>query len=105
MRILEVTNEKILFDNGKAITFYHDQNCCEHNYADFEQLEDMALEYDFESELKFEFVDKSGFRFGDEYRMFFVPCYSEQNGWYSSDIEILYDGAVVLKGWCEEHFY
>lgn len=105
MRILEVTDEKILFDNGKAITYYHSKDCCENNYADFEQLEEAALEYDFNDELRFEFVDNAGFRFGDERLMFFVPCYSDQNGYYSTGVEILYDEEVVLRGLCKEAFY
>lgn len=36
MKIKETTEEAIIFDNGNTITFYHEQNCCEINYADFE---------------------------------------------------------------------
>jgi hypothetical protein len=34
--------------------------------------------------------------------MYFVPCYSEQNGYYSNDIDILLDGWKVLNVECEE---
>ena len=40
MRILKITEYAIEFDNGKDISFVHDQDCCEINYADFEQLDD-----------------------------------------------------------------
>ena len=75
MKIVEITTEHIKFDNGKKITFDHYQDCCEWNYADFEQLDDLARNYNFnKATLRFEFVGDSGFRFGDERRMFFVPC-------------------------------
>ena len=51
MKIKEVNTNYILFDNGSRITFDHEQDCCETNYADFEQLEDLALEYEFENDL------------------------------------------------------
>ena len=34
MRILKITEDSIEFDNGKDISFEHDQDCCENNYAD-----------------------------------------------------------------------
>ncbi len=83
MKIKEIDFEHILFDNGSKITFDHDQNCCEWNYADFEQLKDtVAMDIDFDENLIFEGVDEAGFRFGNKENMFFVPCYSEQNGYY-----------------------
>lgn len=39
MKIENVTSSSIEFDNGSKITFYHEADCCERNYADFEQLE------------------------------------------------------------------
>lgn len=62
MKIKEVNTNYILFDNGSRITFDHEQDCCETNYADFEQLEDLALEYEFENDLIFEVVPENGFR-------------------------------------------
>lgn len=93
MRIKEITNEKITFDNGNYIAYDHNQDCCEWNYADFSYLVEEAgiMNYDFPEELMFEVVDGSGFRFGSAYRKFFIPCYSNQNGYYSSDIDIYYN--------------
>lgn len=102
MRIIKVKGDGIYFDNNKAITYYHDQDCCEHNYADFEQIDDLALTTEFDEELKFEEIENSGFRFGNENKMFFIPCYSKQNGYYSSDIEIYYNGNMMLNFNCEE---
>jgi hypothetical protein len=36
--------------------------------------------------------------------MFFVPCYSEQNGYYSSDIDIYLNGELYTHFECEECF-
>ena len=104
MKIIKVNEDGIYFDNNKAITYYHNQDCCEYNYADFEQIDDLALTTEFDEDLKFEAIDEAGFRFGNENKMFFIPCYSEQNGYYSSDIDIFYNGNMVLNFCCEEIF-
>lgn len=96
MKIKEATSKHILFDNGNEITTDYFAECCEWNYADFEQLDDLALAHDFKGKLHFEEVDGAGFRFGDDRRMFFVPCYSVQNGYYSSYIYVYYNGEEVL---------
>lgn len=102
MKIVRVNFGVIEFDNGNMITFDHDQNCCETNYADFEQLEERARDVEFMENLKFEVVDFYGFRFGNGgSEMFFIPCYSIQNGYYSSDVSIYYDGEHVLSTWAE----
>lgn len=96
MKIVKITDEAIIFDNGNEITFGHCQDCCEWNYADFKQVDDIARATDFDPNLKFEVVENSGFRFGNEGKMFFVPCYSEQNGYYSNDVEIYYNNRTML---------
>ena len=90
IKITNVTNEAIEFSDGSRITFDHEQDCCEWNYADFEQLDDLARAYNFQLPLRFEATEGSGFNFGDSRRMFFVPCYSEQNGYYTDEIDIYY---------------
>lgn len=96
MRIDLVNEEGIEFDNGNKIRYQHEQDCCENNYADFEQLEESALGVEFNEDLTFEEVPWAGFRFGSVGTpMFFVPCYSEQNGYYSSSITIIYDRLVL----------
>lgn len=104
MKIRKLLNHSIVFDNDKDISFEHEADCCEYNYADFPQVIENnsdILDYDFEENLKFEKCDY-GFRFGDSKRMFFVPCYSEQNGFYSTDIDIFYDDHHVLHANCAE---
>ena len=97
MRIKDVTYEQILFDNGSCITFDHMRDCCESNFADFYQIENEAMETDFCEELIFEEVEGSGFRFGSKgTHMFFIPCYSHQNGYYSSHVDIYFNYEHVL---------
>lgn len=105
MRIQKVTDEYIMFDNGNTISFAHEQDCCEWNYADFSQIDEdlVDYDYDFDEKLEFEKIDESGFRFGSNGHWLFVPCYSEQNGYYSSDLEIYYNEKEVLNVICETH--
>jgi len=102
MKIKSISSENIVFDNGDKITFDHEQDCCEFNYADFKQIEPLALKTDFTEPIIFERAN-SGFRFGNKNKMFFVPCYSDQNGYYTTELNIYYNGAKVLDGIdCEE---
>ena len=100
MKIKEITSEYILFDNGKQITFENDQNCA-YNFADFLALKGTIGEefnwYEFKEPLNFEYVENYGFRFGNGSNMFFVPCYSIQNGWYSDSVKIFFNGEEVLN--------
>lgn len=107
MKIKRVTEKEILFDNGNLITYFHYQDCCETNFADFSVLNENNIYYDhnFDTKLQFEFVEDEGFTFGDEVAKIFIPCYSEQNGYYSTDIEIHYNGKRVLCGYCEASIY
>ena len=98
MKIKEINSSHILFDNGNEITFDHDQDCCEDNYADFEQLDDIARNAIFDPKLDFKAIAGSGFKFGNRpNNMHFVPCYSEQNGYYTEEIDIYYNGDKVLN--------
>ena len=95
--ISNVTDEAITFSDGSSITFDHEQDCCENNYADFSQIEDEAHTHKFLLPLRFEAVENAGFRFGDWRRMYFIPCYSEQNGYYTDEIDIYYNNKPVLS--------
>lgn len=88
--ISNVTDEAITFSDGSTITFDHNQDCCEYNYADFSQIEDETRAHKFLLPLRFEAVENAGFRFGDCRRMYFIPCYSDQNGYYTDEIDIYY---------------
>ena len=90
--IKEVTDEHILFSDGSRITFDHVQDCCEHNYANFESLDDIARNATFYGGSMVFRMTEHGFTFSDgvKLREYFVPCYSEQNGYYTNDVTIYY---------------
>lgn len=102
MKIKKITLDAIIFDNDSKITFDHEQDCCEYNYADFMQLEETAMNCKFPEDLIFEKVVKYGFRFGGiGTPMFFIPCYSVQNGWYTTEIDIYFDDKKVISTQCK----
>ena len=111
MKIKNVTDSAIIFDNGNMITYNHIQECCEDNYADFSILDENNINYsfDFNEDLSFKLIDGSGFMFGsaDEHNnmhWIFIPCYSCQNGYYTSEIDIYYSSNKrVLNLSCELH--
>lgn len=95
--IIYIDEDCLQFSNGKEITYDHGQDCCEWNYADFKAIADEVRGLIFDMrDLRFEAVEDSGFRFGNEGQMIFVPCYSEQNGYYTQDLDIYLDGEEVL---------
>lgn len=56
MRIEKIDDEGICFDNGSRLGSRYYPECMEENYADFEQIEDLAWAYDFDEDLIFEKV-------------------------------------------------
>ncbi len=103
MKIKEIKEGKIIFDNGYILEYYHDQDCCEYVYADFDILETYNVsiktgknikikEIDFREKLSelIEGIEGMGFniisKIGEK---FFVPCYNEQNGYYSNELELI----------------
>ncbi len=84
----------IEFDNKTALIDYHEQDCCEEVYADFSNLDSDVMNYNFKT-INIKPVHY-GFKFGDDRRMFFVPCYNVQNGYYSDVLNIQY-GAITKK--------
>jgi len=96
MKIREVNEDGIFFDNGNSITYVFLPDCNEINYAAFEELECAAYDEDFDEELTFENGLDFGFRFGNEGKMYFIPCYSEQDGYYSFEVDIYYNEALAI---------
>lgn len=92
----------ISFDDGCCITWRHLQQCCEYNYADCESLIDIVEGMQFNTKnMMFEMCD-CGFRFGDsKNKMVFVPCYSEQNGYYTDQLDIFWNCEHIGNTDCE----
>lgn len=93
-KIITAEENLLKFSDGTVITADHYQDCCEWNYAKFEDLDDIAMTTDFDTKsLEIEVVEGSGIRIGNKpSKMFFVPCYSSQNGYYSSSLDIYING-------------
>ena len=106
MRIANVSEECITFDNGNTITFDYEEDRCNdvYNWADFSVLTPSVINYDynFPSNLKFKAVNEAGFMFGCPGHWIFIPCYSDQNGYYTDYIDIYYCGNRVLSFAAEE---
>ena len=96
IKIVHTEEELLKFSDGSEILSEHDADCCEYNYADFPQIDDIAKEWEFKHPIIFERCEY-GFRFGNKNKMVFVPCYSDQNGYYSYDVDIYYNGDLVLE--------
>ena len=103
LKIAKIKHTEIIFDNGYKLEYYHDQLCCEEVYADFSILETYNVstktgknisiyDIDFCENLK-ELVEGKkdcGFNLISKIReKFFVPCYNEQNGYYSDKLELI----------------
>ena len=96
MKIIKVNDDIITFDNGSTISYGSEERYA-NNYADFEQLEELAYDVNFNEPLDFELCDY-GFRFGNKGRiMFFIPCYSEQNGYYDDRINVYYNNSKIIE--------
>lgn len=117
MKITKWDDDRITFDDGSYISYDHNQDCCEYNYADFSVLDVMlGRDKDYTEFDSFEInaVDYGGFlikllrsatnssvsrpHIFYPYRNIFIPCYSEQNGYYTTNITIIYsdkDGNMI----------
>ena len=47
MKIKSIDDSAITFDNDMDITFDHVADCCEYNYAAFEEIDDLAKNFEF----------------------------------------------------------
>ena len=101
-KIVYADDNELRFDDGTTITCDHEQDCCEYNYAKFDDIDDVCRTTDFDtSALVIETVDGSGFRFGNlPSKMFFVPCYSEQNGYYTDELVVYINNEVQGVLYC-----
>jgi hypothetical protein len=78
-------DEKLVFSDGSYILTDHNQDCCEYNFADWSSLDDTGF-----WETNFKSIEVKPWEYGFLINGFSVNCYSEQNGYYSSDLEVYY---------------
>lgn len=81
----EVKNGVLYLSNGCYIEATHSyQDCCENNYADFDSIKDTPL-----MGTLFDSVVFDAWEGGIRINGYAVNCYSEQNGYYSTEITFL----------------
>ena len=86
VKIEKITDDAIYFSNKGKLMHSYTQDCCEYNYADFESLNDTTIFDEYFDKLVFEVIEGIGFRLNG----YLVNCYSIQNGYYSSWVDISY---------------
>jgi hypothetical protein len=113
---IEVKDNLVRFikvDDGViSLSYEHDQDCCESVYADFGVInyyKDLIVGKEFH-ELIIKSVKDMGFLvcfmndYGDRAKVF-IPCYNEQNGYYSSNLELIINDKtkIDISGLVEHH--
>lgn len=106
MKIKEIQDDILMFDNSVQITSYHNQDCCESHWADFsvvsgyninpvtgKSIDIHDIEFDDNVQNIIQLVEEIGFNLvaldGSKY---LVPCYGSNNGYYSTDLELRISG-------------
>lgn len=104
MKIVKIDSIGIEFDNGATLKHFHEQDCCERVYADWKNIQVLtkigrnsisAEELDFDENLTEYILGLKGVGFVLEDKngiQLFVSCYNQQNGYYSSDLHLIYTG-------------
>lgn len=103
MKITGYNDDEIKLSDGSTITYEHEPDCCEVNYADFSVLEVFYKGEEFdryeiapvEGGFVLKLIANGDGAFGYEFTVLgiYIPCYSDQNGYYASDVDI-----VTTKG-------
>ena len=89
IKIKSFDEDEIIFTDGSCISHDHISDCCEYNYADFSSIKDSILEdLEFDEITIEESEDDQGFLLNGH----LINCYSSQNGYYSSDVDITLRG-------------
>ncbi len=101
MKLLGITGE-LQFDDGSLLYDHHEQDCCESVYADFDNMVAMvdgkenyvdAKELDFFEDILKSIVPIEGLGFYIVTKQgvcLLVSCYNKQNGYYSSDLSLIF---------------
>lgn len=92
-RVIQVTEDDVIFDDGTKIYSDHDQDCCEHHYLSFKDLslsDFEGLDFDLSSSDFFEKVEDFGIRLcPTNGHPVSVPGYGYNNGYYGSNLDLI----------------
>ena len=93
LKVVKIENDELVFNDGTRLLSNHDQDCCEHHYLDFADLDISdfdGLEFDLTSDDFFNRVEDYGIELkpikGHVVR---VPGYGSNNGNYGSNIDLI----------------
>lgn len=87
----------IFGEENIKLSYYHSQDCCENVYADFEVINDYKCRIIgriFDNFI-IKGIEGMGFllcferEYADSKEKVFIPCYNEQNGYYSDDLQLI----------------
>ena len=92
-KIIKIYDDEIIFDNGYKLSSYHDQNCCEHHYLDFEHIDKddyEKLKFDLSNDNFFTRIDGYGIQLNALNNFpLRIPGYGSNNGYYSSNLSLV----------------
>lgn len=93
VKVVQVTDDDIRFDDGTVLESDHDQDCCEHHYLSFKDLslQDFeGLDFDISGDTFFERVPDYGIRLLPvNGQSISVPGYGYNNGYYSHNLSLV----------------
>lgn len=105
MKIKTIEEERIVFDDNSRLYSYHETNCCESHYLDFNMLKNYNVspktgrtldiyqqEFDFSNGVNFKRVEGMGILLFDvEGNSYLINGYGYNNGYYSDEIILIYE--------------
>lgn len=100
VRIQKIDYDGIYFSDGSSLVGEHFQDCCEEVYAAWENLQDSGiLDLNIEA-IKIEELEGIGINllvtpfingYSRAYIRYFVPGYNIQNGYYNSNLSLVFE--------------
>lgn len=109
MKIVEIGDEFLRFDNGICMTSEHYRDCCEWHWADFsvmkgynlntvtgQEIDIRDVEFDENIKNNIQLIKDEGFNLiAKDGSKYFVPCYADNNGYYNSELTLSISGNGV----------
>ena len=108
MKIIKWDSKNIYFSDGSFIFCSHFAEGCEHNYADLGVLSDFYHGEEFtkvfikaeEEGFFLQLCDSLYFKQSGKTMKIWIPCFSNQNGYYSTELTVYYcdeDGSLLQR--------
>lgn len=101
VRVLQVTQDFILFENEIKLYSNHDSDCCEHHWLSFGDLtmsDFDGLKFDLSGDAFFKRIKGYGIELipvkGHSVK---IPGYGSNNGYYSDQLELVIQGENFKK--------